>query len=398
MEWAYIAVMTADAAQGGLSLESSTRSGLTADELARYGRHLSLPEVGTHGQRRLKEAKVAIVGLGGLGCPAAMYLAAAGVGTLGLIDGDRVEVSNLQRQVLYGDADVGLQKVDVATRRLQHMNPQLTIDAHAHTLHSGNALELLGGYDIVLDGTDNFPARYLINDATVLLGMPCVHGSVLRFEGRVSVFGAPDGPCYRCLYPDPPPPGVVQDCNDAGVLGVLPGLVGVLQATEVIKIIAGLGESLAGRLLLVDGLGLRFQTIRLTRNPQCPMCGTRELRHLIDYEAFCNPATSRRDIANVTATQLATMMNSGAQIVDVREPWEWEIGRLPGARLIPLSELEDQITSLDPQQEVVVYCHRGTRSMFAARQLKAAGFARVANLEGGIDRWSVEVDGGVSRY
>lgn len=390
--------MTADAAQGGLSSESGGSSGLTADELARYGRHLSLPEVGTQGQRRLKQAKVAIVGLGGLGSPAAMYLAAAGVGTLGLIDGDRVEISNLQRQVLYGDNDVGHQKVHVATRRLQQMNQQLVIDAHAQTLHSGNALELLGGYDVVLDGTDNFPARYLINDATVLLGIPCVHGSVLRFEGRVSVFGAPDGPCYRCLYPEPPPPGVVQDCNDAGVLGVLPGLIGVLQATEVIKIIGGLGKTLAGRLLLVDGLGLRFQTIRLSRDPKCPMCGTREIRQLIDYEAFCNPAAPRREISTVTATQLASTMNSGTQIVDVRERWEWEIGRLPGARLIPLSELEDQITSLDPQRDVVVYCHRGTRSMFAARQLMDAGFAHVANLEGGIDRWSVEVDRGVARY
>ena len=394
----YIAVMTADAAQGGLSLESKTRSGLTTDELARYGRHLSLPEIGSEGQRRLKDAKVAIVGLGGLGSPAAMYLAAAGIGTLGLIDGDRVDVSNLQRQVLYGDADVGERKVDVATRRLRQMNPYVNILAHAQALDSGNALELLGGYDVVLDGTDNFPARYLINDASVLLGVPCVHGSVLRFEGRVSVFGTADGPCYRCLYPEPPPPGVIQDCNDAGVLGVLPGFVGILQATEVIKIVGGIGESLAGRLLLIEGLGLRFQTIRVARNPKCPMCGTREIRRLIDYEAFCNPVAPQREIANVTATQLARMMTSGTQIIDVREPWEWEIGRLPGARLIPLSELEDQLTSLNPQQEVVVYCHLGTRSMFAARQLKAAGFARVANLQGGIDRWSVEVDSGVLRY
>jgi rhodanese-related sulfurtransferase len=274
----------------------------------------------------------------------------------------------------------------------------VTIHTSAGALDSRNALDLLGGYDIVLDGTDNFPARYLINDAAVLLGIPSVHGSVLRFEGRVSVFGTPEGPCYRCLYPEPPPPGVIQDCNEAGVLGVLPGFVGVLQATEVIKFIGGIGESLAGRLLLVDGLGLRFQTIRVARNPQCPMCGTRELRHLIDYEAFCNPVSDRPEVSNVTPGQLVNMLNAATQIVDVREPWEWEIARLPGARLIPLSEFREQIATLDPQRDVVVYCHRGTRSMFAARQLKAAGFTRVANLEGGIDRWSVEVDGGVSRY
>lgn len=379
-------------------MEPRESSGLTADELVRYGRHLSLPGVGVQGQERLKGARVAIVGLGGLGTPAAMYLAAAGVGTLGLIDGDRVDVSNLQRQVLYGDADIGQRKVEVATRRLQEMNPRLTVDAHPHALDSSNALETLRPFDIILDGTDNFPARYLINDATVLLGIPSVHGSVLRFEGRVSVFGSPDGPCYRCLYPEPPPPGVIQDCNDAGVLGVLPGLVGVLQATEVIKAICGVGESLAGRLLLVDGLGLRFQTIRVARNPGCPMCGTRVIKELIDYEAFCNPGAEQRDVANVTARQLAGLLTSGAQIVDVREPWEWAIGSLPGARLIPLSTLDEQLNTLDRQREVVVYCHRGTRSMFAARQLLAAGFSHVVNLEGGIDRWSVEVDSGVTRY
>jgi adenylyltransferase/sulfurtransferase len=350
------------------------------------------------GQERLRNARVAIAGLGGLGTPAAMYLAAAGVGTIGLIDGDRVDVSNLQRQVLYGDADVGQQKVAVATRRLQQMNSRLTIESHPYRLDSSNALETLGRFDIVLDGTDNFPARYLINDAAILLGISCVHGSVLRFEGRVSVFGAPEGPCYRCLYPEPPPPGVIQDCNDAGVLGVLPGLVGVLQATEVIKAICRLGDSLAGRLLLVEGLALRFQTIRVARDPKCPMCGTRAIRELIDYEAFCNPSAPHREVAHVTPAQLAATMTTGAQIVDVREPWEWDIGRLPGARLIPLSELEEHMNSLDRRQEVVVYCHRGTRSMFAARQLLAAGFERVANLEGGIDRWSVEVDSRVARY
>jgi molybdopterin/thiamine biosynthesis adenylyltransferase/rhodanese-related sulfurtransferase len=389
--------MTAHAAERGLSLGANPDGALTPDDLVRYGRHLSLPGVGPAGQARLKSAKVAIVGLGGLGSPAALYLAAAGVGTLGLIDGDRIDLSNLQRQVLYGDADVGHRKVDVAAHRLKQMNPQLVVKSHAFALDSGNALSVLSDFDIVLDGTDNFPARYLINDATVMLGIPSVHGSVLRFEGRVALFGTIDGPCYRCLYPEPPPPGVVQDCNDAGVLGVLPGLIGVLQATEVIKVICGFGETLAGRLLLIESLGLRFQTIRVPRNPGCPMCGTREITHLIDYDAFCNPGV-RSDVATVTATQLARMLESGAQLVDVREQWEWEIGRLPGARLIPLADLEGQLSSLDRNREVVVYCHHGTRSMFAARQLLAAGFARVSNLEGGIDRWSVDVDHRVSRY
>ena len=390
--------MTAHATSQRLSGDTARLPDLKSDELVRFGRHLSLPGVGTKGQEKLKAARVAIVGLGGLGCPAAMYLAAAGVGTLGLIDGDRVDVSNLQRQVLYGDADVGHRKVDVATRRLQQMNPALAVEPYPFALDSRNALDVLPRYDIVLDGTDNFPARYLINDATVLSGIPHVHGSVLRFEGRVSLFGSADGPCYRCLFPEPPPPGVVQDCNDAGVLGVLPGIVGVLQATEVLKAICGLGDSLAGRLLLIEALGARFQTIRVARDPQCPMCGTRAITELIDYETFCNPVAPSQPVANVTAMQLATMLDSGAQIVDVREPWEWEIGRLPGARHIPLGELEAQLNSLDRQREVVVYCHRGTRSMFAARQLQAAGFRRVANLEGGIDRWSVDVDRRVSRY
>ena len=327
-----------------------------------------------------------------------MYLAAAGVGTLGLVDGDTVDVSNLQRQVLFGNGDVGQKKVDVAVQRLRAMNPELEVESYSTALTSANALDLLGRFDVVLDGTDNFPARYLINDATVLLGIPNVHGSVLRYEGRVSVFGEPDGPCYRCLYPEPPPPGVVQDCSDAGVLGVLPGLVGVMQATEVIKTICRLGDSLAGRLLLVDGLGPRFQTIRISRNPQCPMCGTREIRHLIDYDAFCNPRHSDREMTHVSPTQLAQMLSSGLQLVDVREPREWDIGRLPGAFLVPLSHLEGHLDQLDPQRDVVVYCHRGTRSAYAARQLLAAGFERVANLEGGIDRWSVEVDSSVARY
>ena len=378
-------------------MEARLLSPLRPDEIVRYGRHLSLPGVGTTGQERLKEAKVAIVGLGGLGSPAAMYLAAAGVGTVGLIDGDRVDVSNLQRQVLYGDADVGRPKVDVAAQRISQQNPNVALELYPERLDSTTAIEVLERFDIVLDGSDNFPTRYLVNDATVLLGIPNVHGSVLRFEGRVSVLGSGTGPCYRCLYPAPPPPGVVQDCRDAGVLGVLPGLVGVLQATEVIKLICGLGDTLAGRLLIVDGLGLRFQTFRVERDANCPMCGTREITELVDYEGFCGePSRDRRAEALSPAAAVARL--SGAQVIDVREPWEWAICRLPGARLVPISELESQMATLDPAREVLVYCHHGTRSAAAMNRLLAAGFTRVSHLEGGIDRWSVDIDAGVTRY
>jgi adenylyltransferase/sulfurtransferase len=373
------------------------RSSLRPDELVRYGRHLSLPDVGLAGQERLKAARVAVVGLGGLGSPAAMYLTAAGVGTIGLIDGDRVDLSNLQRQVLYGDEDVGERKVDVAARRLSRMNPEIELRLVPARLDSTNAIAALEDYDIVLDGSDNFPTRYLVNDATVLLGLPSVHGSVLRFEGRVSVFGTSDGPCYRCLHPEPPPPGVVEDCRDAGVLGVLPGLVGVLQATEVIKTICGLGDSLAGRLLIIDSLGLRFQTFRVSRDPNCPMCGTREITELVDYEAFCG-VSGPGDVASLTPADMVSLLANGTQVIDVRERWEWDICRLPGARLVPLGELDAQIGTLDRARDTVVYCHRGTRSADAVRRLSAAGFTRVAHLEGGIDRYSVEVDASVPRY
>jgi adenylyltransferase/sulfurtransferase len=368
---------------------------LEPDELARYGRHLSLLEFGVDGQRRLKEAKVAIVGLGGLGSPAALYLAAAGVGTLGLIDGDRVDLTNLQRQVLYDEGDIGALKVEVASRKLSRMNASVAIGVHAVRLDSSNAIDVLKDYDIVLDGTDNFPTRYLVNDATVLLGIPSVHGSVLRFEGRASVLGTSDGPCYRCLYPDPPPPGVVQDCHDAGVLGVMPGLIGVLQAMEVIKWICGLGDTLAGRLLIVDGLSLRFQSFSVAKDPACPMCSTHQITSLIDYEDFCNGASH---VTTLTPAAAAPRLSSDTQLLDVREPWEWEICRLPGARLMPLSELESQLSTLDPSREILVYCHRGSRSVAAVNRLVAAGFSRVSHLEGGIDRWSVEVDGSVARY
>ena len=387
--------MSSDGAQPTPRQETQTGTGLRPDELARYGRHLALPEFGLEGQQRLKAAKVAIVGLGGLGSPAALYLAAAGVGTLGLIDGDRVDASNLQRQVLYDDTDVGLSKVEVASRRLVRMNPNLEIRSFATRLDSTNAFEILRDFDIVLDGSDNFPTRYLVNDATVLLGIPNVHGSVLRFEGRVSLFGTENGPCYRCLYPEPPPPGVVQDCQDAGVLGVMPGLIGILQATEVIKTMCRLGESLAGRLLIADGLGLRFRTFSIAKNPSCPACSTRELRALIDYEAFCGTDSA---VPTVSPSAALPHLTSDTQLLDVREPWEFEIGHLPGARLLPLMELDSQLATLDPGREILVYCHRGSRSAAAVTRLRAAGFTRVAHLEGGIDRWSTEVDDSIARY
>lgn len=393
IEPAYIVVMPSHAAPDRFGT-----GGLLPDERVRYGRHLTLPEIGLEGQLRLKGARVAIVGLGGLGSPAALYLAAAGVGTLGLIDGDRVDASNLHRQVLYSDGDVGRLKVEIASRRLALTNPHVRTEPVSERLDSTNALEILRGYDVVLDGSDNFPTRYLVNDATVLLGMPNVHGSVLRFEGRVSVFGTPEGPCYRCLYPEPPPAGVVQDCRDAGVLGVLPGLVGMLQAAEVIKHICGLGEPLAGRLLIVDGIGLRFQEFKLEKNESCPMCSTHEIRELQDYEALCGAVAVEPNVVAIDPAACVKKIGGGVQVVDVREPWEWAICRLPGARLIPLGQLTTHLDSLDRSQEVVVYCHHGTRSAFAVHQLRDAGFARVSHLEGGIDRWSVEIDASVPRY
>ncbi|HEX9565611.1 MAG TPA: molybdopterin-synthase adenylyltransferase MoeB [Gemmatimonadaceae bacterium] len=371
---------------------------LSPEELTRYGRHLSLPGVGLEGQVRLRQARIAVVGVGGLGTPAAQYLVAAGIGTVGLVDGDRVTLSNLQRQVLYGDADVGKPKVGVAAERLRRMNGTVDVRTHETHLDSGNALALLSQYDIVLDGTDSFPARYLINDASWLLGIPNIHGSVLRFEGRVSVFGSPDGPCYRCLYPEPPPAGTVPGCQEAGVLGVMPGLVGVMQALEAIKLVCRIGQSLTGRLLLVDAMGPRFQEVSIPRDPRCPLCGTRELRALIDYDAWCAAPAASDSVERLVPLDVSMRLQAGVQLIDVREPWEWAICRLPGAQLMPMGQLDTMRSRLDPGRETIVYCHQGVRSMDAARRLAAAGFARVAHLEGGIDRWSLEVDQTVPRY
>jgi molybdopterin/thiamine biosynthesis adenylyltransferase/rhodanese-related sulfurtransferase len=382
---------------------------LSPDELQRYHRHLILPTVGEEGQRRLKAARVLLVGAGGLGSPAALYLAAAGVGHLGIVDADQVELSNLQRQVLHGTSDVGRAKVSSARERLRDLNPHVSVATYHTRLTSANALELLRDYDVVVDGSDNFPTRYLISDACVLLGIPNVYGSIARFEGQASVFGVDGGPCYRCLFPEPPSPGLVPDCADGGVFGVLPGMIGVIQATETIKLLARLGEPLVGRLLLVDALRMNFRTIGLERNPGCPACGTGELTSLTDYDAFCGvpaveptPTLELEDdwSDEITPLRLAARLRNGnpPAMVDVREPYEWAIGRIPGARLVPLDSLPQAVPSLDRDAELVVYCHHGVRSAAAVTWLRDQGFARVRNLVGGIDRWSLEVDPSLRRY
>jgi adenylyltransferase/sulfurtransferase len=382
---------------------------LTPDELQRYHRHLILPDVGEEGQRRLKAARVLLVGAGGLGSPAALYLAAAGVGHLGIVDADDVELSNLQRQVLHGTRDVGRAKVASARERLRDLNPLVSVATYHTCLSSANALDILRDYDVIVDGTDNFQTRYLISDACVLLGKPNVYGSVIRFDGQASVFSVEGGPCYRCLFREPPPPGLVPNCAEGGVFGVLPGLVGVIQATETIKLITGTGESLVGRLLLVDALRMRFRTIELVRDPECPACGTREITALVDYEAFCGMPASEAMAADhatdetadeITPAVLAARLQNGTPpaVVDVREPYEWAIARIPHARLVPLNSLPQAVSSLDRNAELVVYCHHGTRSAAAAAWLRDQGFARVRNLVGGIDRWSLEIDSSLRRY
>ena len=360
-----------------------------------------LPRVGLDGQRKLKSGRVLLVGAGGLGSPAALYLAAAGVGTLGLVDFDVVDLSNLQRQVLHGTSDVGRPKLDSARDRIHDVNPNVAVETHELRLTSANALDVLREYDIVIDGTDNFATRYLTNDACVLLDKPNVYGSIFRFEGQASVFATRQGPCYRCLYPEPPPPGAVPSCAEGGVLGVLPGIVGTIQATEALKLLLGVGDPLVGRLLLIDTLASRFRTVTLERDPRCPACGTREIRELIDYDAFCaGVPTSVAAPGELSARALAERLSAGEtlDVIDVREPYEWEIARIPGARLIPLGALGQAIPALDRTREIVVYCHHGIRSARAAELLGAAGFQRVWNLAGGIERWSNDVDPRVPKY
>ncbi|HZZ83703.1 MAG TPA: molybdopterin-synthase adenylyltransferase MoeB [Anaeromyxobacteraceae bacterium] len=378
---------------------------LTREEILRYSRHLLIPDVGIEGQRKLKDARVLMVGAGGLGSPIGLYLAAAGVGTIGLVEFDAVDVTNLQRQVLHGTKDVGRPKLESARDRLRDLNPHVELVPHAARLTSANALDLVGRYDLVVDGTDNFATRYLVNDACVLTGRPNVYGSIYRFEGQASVFCAEGGPCYRCLYPEPPPPGLVPSCAEGGVLGVLPGLVGVIQATEAVKLILGIGEPLVGKLLLVDALGMQFRTLKLRKDPRCPACGTRTLRALVDYDQFCGvggPARAAEEapVPEILPAELAERRRRGddLELVDVREPHEWEIARIEGARLEPLAHVVEALGALARDRELVVYCRSGVRSARAARQLRAAGFTRVVHLAGGILRWSEEVDPSVPRY
>jgi adenylyltransferase/sulfurtransferase len=375
---------------------------LTREELVRYSRHILLPQMGEEGQRTLKRARVLLVGAGGLGSPVALYLAAAGVGTLGLVDFDVVDLSNLQRQILHGTAGVGSSKIDSALDRLADINPNVSIEPYRTKLTSQNALEIARGYDLIVDGTDNFATRYLVNDTSVLLGIPNVYGSVYRFEGQASVFGASKGPCYRCLFRDPPPPDLVPSCAEGGVLGVVPGLVGTIQATEAIKMLLGLGDTLVGKLLTIDVMKMAFRTLAIQKDPSCPACGTREITELIDYDEFCSgPATHAVNvIQEIQPSLLASRLESGEQleIIDVREPYEWEIGHIPGARLVPLSSIAEEIPRLDKRRETILYCKVGARSMRAAQQLADAGVSDVRNLAGGILRWIDEVDPTMARY
>jgi adenylyltransferase/sulfurtransferase len=384
---------------------------LAPDEYLRYSRHLILPEIGISGQRSLRRARVLLVGAGGLGSPAALYLAAAGVGTLGLVDFDTVDLSNLQRQVLYSTEDVGRPKLRAASDRLQGLNPNVRVVRHETAINSSNALEIFREYDIIVDGADNFPTRYLVNDACVLAGKPNVYGSIFRFDGQVSVFATKQGPCYRCLYPEPPPPGLVPSCAEGGVLGVLPGVVGTIQATEAIKLILGVGESLVGRLLLFDALQMKFRTLKLQKDSSCPVCGTNPtVTKLIDYELFCGitPAVKAADKGQMapefetTVDVLKERLDRGdVWLLDVREPREWDINRIEGATLIPLGELPkrmSEVPSGPDAPDIVVMCKSGVRSAKAVNLLRQNGWTRVQNLKGGILDWIAKIDPSQSIY
>ncbi len=374
------------------------------DQYERYKRHLSLPDFGAAGQARLLQSRVLLIGAGGLGCPVAQYLAAAGVGTLGLVDYDVVDPSNLQRQVLYGTADVGRPKVEVARERILAMNPDVKVELHAVRLTSDNALGLFADYDVMVDGTDNFPTRYLSNDACVLTGRPNVHGSIFRFEGQATVFDAARGPCYRCLYPEPPPPGSVPSCAEGGVLGVLPGMIAMIQATETVKLLTGIGETLIGRLLQYDALEMSFREFQLRKDPACPVCGeSPTITELIDYEGFCGmPATEAEPLPSITAVEAAAQLARAAKplLLDVREPAEHAKARIEGARLIPLGELEARLEEIANWRDrpLLVHCKTGGRSAQACRLLRARGFSQVWNLDGGIEAWSLTVDPDVPLY
>jgi sulfur-carrier protein adenylyltransferase/sulfurtransferase len=392
---------------GEVSATPAGLAGLSPEEVRRYARHLILPEVGREGQEKLKAARVLVVGAGGLGSPAALYLAAAGVGTLGLVDFDVVDESNLHRQILFGAGDVGSSKLETAARRLAEINPHVAIRTFEERLTSSNALEILRGFDVVADGTDNFPTRYLVNDACVLLGKPNVYASIFRFEGQASVFWAAKGPCYRCLYAEPPPPGLVPSCAEGGVLGVLPGLLGLMQAAETVKLVLGIGEPLVGRLVLVDALAMRFRELTIRKDPECAVCGARPtVTELIDYESFCGtgPLVSSRDMHDhapeVSVEELKAMRDRGANVVlvDVREPREWSISDLPGSVKIPLGTLAESLAKLSKDDEIVVYCRTGGRSGNAVQFLVQKGYEKAKNLAGGINKWAERIDPSLPRY
>src|SRR5450755_2954132 len=379
---------------------------LSKEEILRYSRHLIMPEVGMEGQLKLKSAKVALIGTGGLGAPLGMYLAAAGIGRIGLVDFDVVDFTNLQRQVIHGTKDVGKKKLDSAIETMSDINPFVKLDRHEVALTGENALEILKDYDLVVDGTDNFPTRYLVNDACVILGKPNVYGSIFRFEGQASVFGYPGGPCYRCLYPEPPPPGLVPSCAEGGVLGVLPGIVGSIQAAETLKLIIGKGDSLVGRLMLFDALAMRFRELKLRKNPECPVCGEHPtITKLIDYEEFCgirgeeSASPAQATVPEISPRELKARLERGDDlfILDVREPHEYQICNL-GGHLIPLGELSKRASELDSSREIVAHCRSGKRSAEAVEFLQRAGFRKVLNLKGGILAWSDEVDASVPKY
>jgi molybdopterin/thiamine biosynthesis adenylyltransferase/rhodanese-related sulfurtransferase len=378
---------------------------LSNEEIMRYSRHLIMPEVGMEGQLKIKAAKVLCIGTGGLGAPLGLYLAAAGVGRIGLVDFDVVDSTNLQRQVLFSTQDVGVPKTQAAANRLRGLNPDIQIDTYETQLTSANAFELFKDYDIIVDGTDNFPTRYLVNDASVMMGKRNVYGSIFRFEGQITVFGAPDGPCYRCLYPEPPPPGLVPSCAEGGVLGVLPGIVGTIQAAEALKLIIGKGDPLIGRLLLFDALAMKFRELKLRKNPDCPVCGTHPTQKgLIDYAEFCGvrgeeaPSTVT-NIPEITPRELKARLDKGEDIyvLDVREPHEYQICNING-HLIPLGELPQRVHELDSSKEIVAHCKSGKRSAQAVEFLRGAGFKKIQNLKGGILAWSDEVDPSVPKY
>jgi sulfur-carrier protein adenylyltransferase/sulfurtransferase len=379
---------------------------LNKEELSRYSRHITLPEVGLSGQKRLKSARICIVGTGGLGSPTATYLAAAGVGTLGLVDFDTVDATNLHRQLIHTTPDVGRSKVDSATDSIRAINPHVEVVGHETALTSENALEILRDYDIVIDGTDNFPTRYLVNDACVLLGKPNCYGSIFRFEGQASVFATKDGPCYRCLFPEPPPPGSVPNCAEGGVLGVLPGIIGLIQATEAVKLILGLGDSLAGRLLLYDALAMSFRQIGLKKDPRCPVCGNNPtVTELIDYNEFCGaPGASQTSEENghmeISVTEVKSKLDNDEDfvLIDVREQAEYDMCRIIGSKLIPLSEFEVRMSEIPKDKELVIHCKMGGRSAQAQSALLEQGWENVLNMTGGINAWALEIDTDMPQY